>query len=321
MAAVLAVDSQGKYWCFTIHSPYPVVVPNTLDEYKTQRGTVEVTYTVGQEEKCPETGALHLQGYIEFDKEVRFSWLKKTFDARIHWERRHGTAQQAADYCKKADSATGEFKWELGEISRSEQGKRTDLHEVAEIVLAGATLKRVAQEHPVAIIKYARGIQTLVDLVMAPPGDTPKRVIILYGEPGSGKSSWVREYLDASEATFYKPAKNNAGALSFETYTDQEWIWLDDFESGALTAQALKCLCDRYPEQLPGRGSSRWALHRGVLITSNYPIESWYKEPVEAVALKRRAEQIWNCHVAKWIYMGGTMLMPAERPNPMAKYL
>lgn len=318
------MDPRGWAWCFTYNKHpehgYEAVEPITLDDYKTQRGQVSITYTSGQEEKAPETGQLHKQGYVEFSDEVRFSWLKRTFNARIHWEKRKGTAQQADDYVHKEESATGAFKWREGNMRVIEQGKRNDLHTVADKVLAGASLKRLAEEHPVEVIKFAKGIQTLIDLTQGVPEDTEKRVIILYGAPGTGKSSWARRFLEEQES-FYCPAMNNAGALSFESYADQEWLWLDDFASGALTAQALKCLCDRYPTQLPGRGSSKWARHRGVIVTSNYPIETWFKEPVEAAAIRRRCEEIWITERTRWRSDGGKKRGPSEKPNPMSEFV
>lgn len=315
------MDPQGKYWCYTMHAPYGAH-PSIEEDYKTQRSNISVTYSIGQEEKCPDTGALHLQCYVEFNCEVRFSWLKKTFDPRIHWERRKGSAALASAYCEKEESYNaGGVRWKVGEISNPAPGKRNDLHDVADKVMSGMSLKRLAEENPVEVIKFARGIQTLIDLVQPPPADTPKRVIILYGAPGTGKSSWARRFLEDLGDTFYTPAMNNAGVCSFESYADQQWIWLDDFASGALTAQALKCMCDRYPTQLAGRGSSRWARHHGVIITSNYPIETWFKEQVEATAIRRRCEQIWIYEKEKWRYDGGKMHMPAEKPNPMKEFV
>jgi len=201
-----------------------------------------------------------------------------------------------------------------------EQGKRNDLHKVADAVMEGKSLKRIAQEFPVQTIKFAKGIQTLIDLTQDHPEDEPKRVIVLYGPPGTGKSSFARRFLD-DVGSWYAPAMNNAGALSFESYADQEWLWLDDFASGALTPQALKLLCDRYPTQLPGRGSSKWARHCGVVITSNFPIEAWYKEQVEAVAIRRRCSEIWICEKEMWRWDGGSKPNPAEKPNPMKHFM
>lgn len=315
---------QGKYWCWTLHyseeHKYEREYPDECQEYKNEQGTgYTVTYTVGQEEKAPETGALHLQAYVEFDREVKLNWLKSAFSQRIHWERRQGNAQQASDYCKKEDSRTGAISWEHGELSRSQQGKRSDLHAVMDKIKQGYTLKRLCEDHGVSVMKYHKGIQQVIDLTdKIPKDDKPKRVIILYGPPGTGKSSWARRFLE--DKTFYCPDANNAGALSFESYGDQDWLWLDDLASGALTAQALKLMLDRYPSKLPGRGCSKWSQHSGVLITSNYSIESWYKEPVEALAIRRRAEQIWICDKEIWRYDGGTMRC-MDKPNPMAEFM
>lgn len=328
------MDPAGKYWCWTLHrddaggyGPSPtdptanVAIPEDLSDYKTERSTISITYTIAQEEKAPDTGRIHLQGYVEFDHAVHLSWLKKTFNKRIHWERRKGTAKQASDYSEKEDSRLEDGRsWKKGVISNPEQGKRNDLHEVADQVMSGMSMKRIAEEHPVQVIKFARGIQTLIDLVQEVPEDIEKTVIILYGEPGSGKSSWAKRYLREIKESYYCPAMNNAGALSFESYADQAWLLLDDFASGALTAQALKQLTDRYACQLPGRGSSKWTRHHGVIITSNYPIESWFKEPVEAAAIRRRCSQIWICQKMSWRYDGGSQRMPAEKPNPMTGY-
>lgn len=316
---------QGKYWVWTLHYhdelKYEREYPDEAKDYANASGTTyRVTYTVGQEEKCPETGNLHLQCYVEFDREVKLNWLKSAFSQRIHWERRNGNAQQASDYCKKEESRTGAISWEEGELSRSQQGKRSDLHAVMDKIKQGYSMKRLCEDHGVSVIKYAKGIQTVIDLTDAiPKDDVPKRVIILYGPPGTGKSSWARKFL-SEMGSFYCPDANNAGALSFESYGDQEWLWLDDLASGALTAQALKLMCDRYPSKLPGRGCSKWSRHSGVLITSNYSIESWYKDEVEARAIRRRAEQIWICEKDIWRYDGGTM-RANDKPNPMREFM
>lgn len=324
------MNSQGKYWCWTLNKADDgswadengnIDTPSDLEEYKTQRTIVTIVYTVAQTEKGEE-GRQHVQGYVEFDKEVRFAWLKSKFNKRIHWERRKGSAKQAADYCKKEETRDPEgVAWEKGMISNTEQGKRNDLHLVADEVMQGKSLKQIAGDYPVQVIKFHRGIQSLIDLTMMQPADKPKRVIILYGAPGTGKSSFARKFLEDDGGSFYCPAMNNAGVVSFESYADQEWLWLDDFASGALTAQALKLICDRYPTQLPGRGSSKWAQHRGVLITSNYPIEAWFKEQVEATAIRRRCEQIWICEKDMWKYDGGLSKQPAYKPNPMKEYM
>lgn len=327
-------NPESKYWVFTywckpelteektIDAKYPKH-PKFGDDYKTERSVRHMTYLRYQEEVGEECGRDHLQGYVEFDAKVARNWLKKTFDDSIHWEVRKGSAVEADEYASKEDTRKdGGFAGKFGTISKPEPGKRNDLLEVANRVKAGSTLKRIAEEFPVEVIKFHRGITTLIDLTMRAPPDIPKTVIVLYGGAGTGKSSWARKFFSDNNFSFYCPAMNNSGVLSFESYGDQEWLWLDDFAYGALTAQALKLLTDRYPCQLPGRGSSRWAQHRGVVITSNYSIDQWYPaSPMEVPPLIRRCTEYWEVDKEFWTWMLPDCFGPHKRPNPMREFL
>lgn len=123
----VAGGQQGKYWCFTINNPNEFETAalkgaTVLDESKA--AYIVCGDEVG-EEKTP-----HIQGYIEFKGNKRLGAIKDievtcetpdvTFKIKIfgraHLERRGGTAQQAADYCKK-DGAY----WEHGVVSNPEQ--------------------------------------------------------------------------------------------------------------------------------------------------------------------------------------------------------
>lgn len=57
------------------------------------------TVAVCQEEACPETGKLHLQGYVSFKSGMRLSTLRKRWGT-VHWEiARNKDACEA--YCQK----------------------------------------------------------------------------------------------------------------------------------------------------------------------------------------------------------------------------
>lgn len=82
-------------------------------------------FHVFQEEKCPTTGNLHYQGYMEFKNKLGHGRLK-ALDANMHFGARYpkSTPAQAAAYCTKDDTRiTG--PWETGLISRP--GTRTDM--------------------------------------------------------------------------------------------------------------------------------------------------------------------------------------------------
>jgi len=73
-----------RNYCFTSYS-----FPNspTID-------VKDVKYYIYQLEKCPTTGNMHFQGYIELTKVMRFTALKKIFnDNTLHIEPRKGTQQ------------------------------------------------------------------------------------------------------------------------------------------------------------------------------------------------------------------------------------
>lgn len=54
-------------------------------------------------EICPKTNTPHLQGYIEFKRQVDFSVLKKLCP-RAHWEKARGNRTQNEKYCSKENN-------------------------------------------------------------------------------------------------------------------------------------------------------------------------------------------------------------------------
>jgi len=107
------------------------------------------TYHVFQEEKCPDTGRTHYQGYIEFTKKLRHGAIKK-LDKDMHFGARYpkSTSAQAAAYCKKDDSRM-DGPWEYGDISRP--GTRTDVSRQNQVY--AAALEATSVEDAMALIR------------------------------------------------------------------------------------------------------------------------------------------------------------------------
>lgn len=65
-----------------------------------------------------ESGTHHLQGYCELKNQTRFNTVKEWFP-KAHMEPRKGTANEAADYCKKDGEFTeyGEKKNKVKELT------------------------------------------------------------------------------------------------------------------------------------------------------------------------------------------------------------
>ena len=94
------------------------------------------------------SGTPHLQGYFELLSKKRMGNLKEKYlkHSRIHLETRRGTAQEAANYCKKE----GNY-WEGESIG---QGKRSDIESACAILRESGSIKRVADECESVFGKY-----------------------------------------------------------------------------------------------------------------------------------------------------------------------
>ena len=262
---------------------------------------------------------------MEWNYKIRFTTLKNMFPTMYLGVRKY-SAQAAADYCKKEDTYSGGVRYEGGALSKSKQGKRTDLEEAAEMIKAGASIKQVAEANPSTFIKFGKG---LVDYqrTIAPAREAgkPRTVIVLWGNTGSGKSLFVAsKYPDA-----FIPAKNNAGLLSFEEMSpDVRVLFLDEFSGEKnLAVDTLKIITDRNRCVLPGRNKSPEGNHDVVIILSNEDPRMWYVKGYNVwwQPFVRRVTVMYNCiSTTEWkreIYKGVEAL-PHEMPthNPCEKF-
>lgn len=115
---------RGKHWCLTINNYTP-----EEDWRSAEQIPAEISYIVlGRE--VGENNTPHLQCYVAFRRVKRLTQVKRFFP-RCHAELRRGTAQQAADYCKK----DGDF-FEHGDPPVEERA-RTDLRSFQEWCSSG----------------------------------------------------------------------------------------------------------------------------------------------------------------------------------------
>lgn len=248
--------------------------------------TSNIIYYVYQREKCPETGRLHYQGYVELDKRRNLNSLKKNVfkDNTIHIERRMGTQQQAIDYCKKSESRYSD-PVEFG--TPRCQGKRTDLKTAIEIIQSGGKIIDVVDEVPSVIVRYSKGIKELKFHLdkRATSKYRDVNTTVLWGPAGVGKTRYVYDKFD----DVYK--LDSANNLWFDGYDSEKTLLIDDFYGWIKYGMLLNML-DVYPLRLEIKGSFTWAQWSKVFITSNVHPESWYSVHGMSDALKRRIHEI-----------------------------
>lgn len=247
--------SQLRNFVFTLNNyAEPIAFPALSDP--------RVRYLVYGKETAPGTGTPHLQGYVELDRRITFSVARELVPG-AHIESRRGSAQQAADYCKK----DGDFH-EQGTITAP--GTRTDLKAACALVTGGGSLRRVCEDHPETFVRYHRGLAAL-RLHLAAKRNTVPTVNVLYGLTGTGKSRTAREM--TTDPYVWGPELGHWWD-GYDMHTD---VIMEEFR-GQLPFGLLLRLLDRYDCQVQVKGGSMQFMATNIVITSPIHPRDWYTQ-------------------------------------------
>lgn len=150
-------------------------VVELFEEPRTTRNTIcKVLYLGFSEELTPTSGALHLQGMFELDKDTTLPNLKR-------WLSMDANIQKAIDpdalfkYTRKTDDPTflsGPYEYKTYRPFNEGQGKRTDIHSayerIQELAAMGwterAILLDITRQFPGIGIRYPGGIEKTISL-------------------------------------------------------------------------------------------------------------------------------------------------------------
>ena len=264
------IMSRSRNYCFTSFEDDP---PTLQDGIK---------YLCYGKERCPKSGKLHWQGYVEFSDAISLTGAKRRLASpAAHLERRKGTAVEARDYCKKE----GEFK-EFGTISR--QGKRSDLEAVRAAITDGTGMRGVIESGvSYQCIRYAEKYLTY----MEPMRETVPTVLWYWGPTGTGKTRAA-----CAEAAERFPGDvywTNGGVQWWDGYDAHKAVIFDDFRPEWCKLPFLLRLLDRYPMRIPYKGGFRAWTCDYIYITCPEPPSMCYLDTPEANAqLVRRITEI-----------------------------
>lgn len=281
-----------RNFCFTVNNP----VDKDYDDLWAQSSFLIFADEVG------DNGTPHHQGYCELNSQVRFNTLKQLIP-RAHIEKRRGNAKQAAGYCCKGTFAPPEgtdFDYsqfypnyhhdavvtEHGTISAP--GKRTDLLALAQsITVDKLSRKRLAEEHPEAVLRYPRGIEALYEYTAAPRDPAiPKQVHVYWGATGTGKTRTAFE--ENPDAYVWGPEQGKW----FNGYHDHKTVIFDEFR-GQFPFAFLLRLLDRYPMKVETKGGVREFLPDKIILTSPCPPQEWgYCETLQTGSLDQLYRRI-----------------------------
>lgn len=247
----------------------------------------------------------HFQGYMELT-------TPKTYDAlhamagleTAHFERRRGTAKQADHYCRKpldgctCDHCEGERldptklegPWQFGEMSQ--QGQRADLIEVQRELVAGASLKRIADEHFPEWVRFRSSFKEYKRMITRPRNFKPW-VILLVGPAGIGKTRLAEMMCSILGETYKVPEKHTG--FWCDDYQGEDVFFLDEMDGHRMTPTFFNGLVDRYEFVLPAHGhaGTQFVSHY-IVICSNYLPKFWWRKrtPHQVQQTTRRIDMI-----------------------------
>jgi len=224
---------QSASWCFTLNNPDASLCDGNIPEWDLQR------YRIYQYEKAPETGTLHIQGYVHFEKKRTLRQVRSLLPT-AHWERAKGTAEQNRKYCSKEDTRViGPF--ESGSIPNP--GKRTDLHKCVEDIKTGKSLHDL---DGVCVVKFFKGLVNYQQLFVPDRTEMPT-VYWFWGKTATGKSEAARD-IGLGEQYWKPPGK------WWDGYQNEPVVVIDDLRAEDYPFQFLLRLFDRYPLRLEFKG-------------------------------------------------------------------
>lgn len=271
--AAFASSARYRHFALTIFSEDELPVPDAPG----------IRYFVYQKEQCPETTRMHYQTYIQFKSQVLFTRVKRLFPT-AHIERARSPIA-ARKYCmKEATRVADPVEWGT---FRS-QGSRSDLADFYDAIKSGISRTAAFEEYPTTMLRYRYAYDDVRDTMR--PGRETRKVGLLLGPPGSGKTQWVWENFPDHYAA---PV---GSTLWMDGYDAHEVVLIDDY-TGQYPLRDLLRLLHEYPERVPVKGGFVWFNPSRIIITSNLPPNRWYKwEGREELlhALERRIGQTFE---------------------------
>lgn len=290
--------SQSRNWVFTLPAN-----EEEFEEFEWVQQGVDcpvrdlimkdhVAYLVCQVEEAPTTHKIHIQGYIQLDRNMRLSFVRGLLP-RAHWEIRRGSHEEAKLYCKKEESRRV-GPWELGHEVGG-QGKRNDLEDILTLVKEKKSNYEILDQVGAGAARHCKAIQFMRFTLAEQESDRQLqgiRVLVLYGATGTGKTYAAINYIANNRDYYICEAPSHAQSkLWFDGYEGQKTLILDDFEGSFCPFRFLLRLLDCYKLKVEVKGSFVWAAWTTVVITSNIHPSGWYTSTVLA-PLERRINEI-----------------------------
>lgn len=268
-----------------------------------------MNYLVGQFELAPSTGTRHCHVYVVFKKDKEFTavkkWVKNAFTVTADIRQARGNEEQCKAYCTKLESREGAPPVEMGtfDATRGNQGKRTDLLDIGDKVLALVPLQDIAREYPTQWIKYHGGIRDLAATIKPiPPRNRPVRVVALWGNTGVGKS-----YRINNEPLLEDSFKVTPDPHCWDMYNDQKILVFEEWQDKDWPNKDMNSYLDPYRCPLKARYQNKNAYWEVVIILTQL-------DPANAYSVDKHGNPMLYTYREAWMRRLG-IRTSAETPG------
>lgn len=290
---------RSRSWMVTYHGPDAANVDleymqASIGRANNQSTNTRVTFVTWQIETAPTTGNTHVQMYIEFNTVVRNTYVQQLFaiPRSVYAAPRAGTRDGCIQYCHKEDTRqAGPFTIGDQEQTAPQQGNRTDVQDIHSMIASGARSSEIYTAFPNAYMRMVNGVRHAMAVVRQrdAPRERDIRVIVLYGQTGTGKTFGIVNQPNCDLYTIDSSMlQANTGNVWWDGYEGEKHVLFDEYNDWFNIAGLLKYL-DRYAMRIQSKGSSTVAYYNTLYITSNKAPWEWKDRNGEDFADEHKA--------------------------------
>lgn len=252
-----------------------------------------VQYLIAEEEYGEKKGTLHIQGYIRFNKKLYRSTIRSLLPG-FWFECARGSEISNIKYCTKTKNNV----LQLGEPYASASNILSKEQETSQMLKDVVDLNddEFEAKYPYISFYHWNKIQSYkirkTQHIMIWSGDLQAKNYWLWGDAGTGKSTWARKQWDNLDQIF----KKNLNKW-WDGFRDgyHKIVIIDEMNpSKSVLSDQLKDWGDRFPFKGEVKGAAM-DINPGkffFIITANYSIDDCFSNEEDRRALKRRFNEI-----------------------------
>ncbi len=228
-----------------------------------------------------ENGVHHSHLILEAKNQTRFSAIQKLYPT-IHVELTRGSREQVIAYLNKSGKHEEKSHTTVvsminhGIIEANQQGKRTDLETIQELLETGLSPEQIMRQN-LSYRKFSKMIKEHYYQMQVENAPLTKDMKVYWhcGGAGSGKS-FSQVQLKKTFGTDSVYVLSDYGTGGLDNYVGEPILFMDEFK-GDIDYQTFLKLLDVYPNQVHARYSNIYALWDTVHISSIFTPSQIYK--------------------------------------------